>query len=298
MPDHLTPQADDEPVILPDDTGDAEADSSHAEVVAYLGEAMEALYRYGDVEDASILLEKAAHIAPENALVHFSQGLTHYLARDFPAMLASLTKAVELDSESFQNYLMRAIAHMLMANHALALADMDAAIALKPDSHELLKQRAILYAITGDYAAALGDVDQALALAPDSGELHFFRADMLYKLGDHAAALVASEESITHDPREPEPRRLRAEIWLEQGLYEQARAAFEDLNQLEPGAEYIHVGVALARHGLGEVEKAQKMWRLLINAVNAQYTDAAWVVEHLGWEGALADMVHQFVAGL
>ncbi len=298
MSDDITPQPDEEHSTPSDDAVETESASASEEVVAFIGEAMQALYEFGDVNEALTLLEEAAQLAPDDVMVHFSQGITHYMAGDYPAMIASLTKVIERDPENFISYSMRATAHLMMENSALALADLDIAIGLEPDNHDLLKQRAILHAINEDYAAALADVEQALMLAPEVGELYFFRADLHYKLGDQDAALTDVEKSIARDPREPAPRRLRAEIWLEQEKYEQSRAAFEELNQLEPGAEYVHVGMALARHALGEVEEAQKMWLLLINAIDAQYADPDWVADRLGWKGALVDRVRQLIATL
>lgn len=298
MTDDITPTPAEEPTTSPEPPADEVNAPDEAEIAALIGEAMVTLRDYGDVEGALALLEEAVQLAPDHMMVHFSRGMAHYMAGNFPAMVASLTKAIELEPENVISYSMRATAHLMMEDSAAALADLDTAVGIQPDNYQLIKQRAILHSINKDYAAAMADVQLAITLAPDEGELYYFRADLHYKLDNPLAALADLEESITRDPREPMPRRLRAEIWLEQGEYEQALAALEHLQQLEPGAEYIHADMALVRYALGQHVAAQKMWRLLINAVDMHYADLEWAKERLDWPDPLVELARPLVSSL
>lgn len=263
----------------------------------FMAEAREA-YENEEYETALRLIDQAAELLPGDFAARFARTMTHLAQQNVDAAMTDLNEWIEADPTVAYLYLLRSGTRAMQDDFDAALRDMNEAIRLEPGNDFYYYQRAQLYLDLDDLEMALKDAEEALRLAPEKATHYGLRSDVYYRIRRLDEAISDASRCIELDPQDGFACSWRAELYFERGEYEQALAAFEQANRLRPGAEDVHAGLAITCHALGRVEQAQKMWRLLIRAVDEQFADAEWVKEAFGWPDPLMEEVRKLIASL
>lgn len=196
-------------------------------------------------------------------------GETHLAARDYPAALDNLDRALRLDPDQPAALFYKGLAYAASSDTAQALDYLQAALAREPRQPEILHQLAALYNALRDpdqaaRYAALGlrldtasgalhyDYGRQLELRglPDSAAWHYRRALALdttqyradYRLGLAAAAAHRPAQAapyltraLRRNPRLPQARALLAEALEAQNQLPAAFAQYRQLVAENPG---------------------------------------------------------------
>ena len=150
-------------------------------------------HRQGRLNEALVLLVRAAHARPQEAVAHFNKGV----------VLSALQQ------------------------HDEALASYDMAIALKPDYADALKERARWLRARARPAEALAALDKALAVTPNDAVTQANRGLILRDLQRFEAALAAYASALAIKPDHIEARVSRGDIFHRLHRYEEAVAEYD-----------------------------------------------------------------------
>jgi predicted O-linked N-acetylglucosamine transferase (SPINDLY family) len=201
--------------------------------------------RSGRAHDAVDLLQRAAAVGADNALVHYHRGvalgdlerhaeaLESYdravalapgnarawnnrgialacLARHDEA-LESYARALSVRPDYAQAFNNRGVALRDLGRHAEALESYESALRLKPDYVEAISNRGAALHAQRRHGEALDEYARALRLAPDYAEAWNNRGVALAALRRHAEALAAYDRALAFKPR-------YAEAWNNRGV--------------------------------------------------------------------------------
>jgi tetratricopeptide (TPR) repeat protein len=89
--------------------------------------------------------------------------------KDYPAALADITKAIELEPEVGNNYHWRGLTYVEMKDYPAALADFTKAIELQPEDGHNYARRGCIHLATNDVENALADFAKVEALLDKEG---------------------------------------------------------------------------------------------------------------------------------
>ncbi|WP_082773791.1 tetratricopeptide repeat protein [Hymenobacter sp. PAMC 26628] len=197
-------------------------------------------------------------------------GETHLAARDYPAALDNLDRALRLDPNEPAALFYKGLAYAASADTAQALDYLRAALAREPRQPEILHQLAFLYNALRDPEQAVGYAARGLRLDTASGALHYdygrqlelkgvadsaawfyrralvldttqYRADYRLALaagahGQRPAALIPHlARALRRNPRLPKARALLAEALEEHNQLPAALAQYRLLVAENPG---------------------------------------------------------------
>ncbi len=196
-------------------------------------------------------------------------GETNLAARDYPAALDNLDRALRLDPDQSAALFYKGLAYAASADTAQALDYLRAALAREPRQPEMLHQLAALYNALRDPDQAATYAARGLRLDTASGALHYdygrqlelhgrpdsaawhyrralaldttqYRAD--YRLGLAAAKAARPAQAVPHlaralrrNPRLPQARALLAEALEAQNQLPAAYAQYRRLVLENPG---------------------------------------------------------------
>ncbi len=183
--------------------------------------------------------------------------------------------------------------------HQRSLAAAEKAIALDPGLPDGYLERASVRQLTWDFAGAQADVERALALSPGDAREHVGRGSILMSLGRVREGVATLRKAVDLDPLYGRPWVLLAQAQIELGDMASARADLERARELAPDGPFVWhllgvtsllegqpaaalaafersprenfrmMGVALARHGLGQTAAAQEA----LDALTTRFAD-------------------------
>lgn len=135
----------------------------------------------------------ASAAAPDAALPHLLQGIASFQLRLDVDALASLQRAIVLDSTLALAYVNRGNVHRRSGDAESAQRDYDRAIGLDPELAVAWFNRGHARGMARDYDAAADDFRRAAELAPRDGAAHFYLGHAHLRRCDGPAALRAFE---------------------------------------------------------------------------------------------------------
>jgi tetratricopeptide (TPR) repeat protein len=152
------------------------------------------LHRYAEaIADA----EQAVQRAPAIAAYHVDLGYARFWAKDYPAALADLDRAVALDAAQPWTFGYRGRVQRALGRLEAAVADYSQAIALDATEMLFFLWRAQAYAAAGQHAEAEADCTAGLALAGGDARLWAERGWARWQPGvDLLGALSDFTESL------------------------------------------------------------------------------------------------------
>lgn len=198
-----------------------------------------------------------------NAL--FERGNNFTRMGNLTAAVKDYTQVIEQRPDFAPAYYNRAFARQ-HGEHDVqgAVEDYTVALRLKPDLAEAYANRAIAYKQLGDYEACIADYSRAIHLLP--GMVHIVYNN-------------------------------RGEAYFIRGNYEAALADFQKALEHRPGYRYALAGMAVTCYQMGNLEKAESCWRLLLS-YHEKFYDLTWLQQELGWDAPLLETAARLIESL
>ncbi|WP_327589260.1 tetratricopeptide repeat protein [Nonomuraea sp. NBC_00507] len=193
--------------------------------------AMELVQRAIDLADADLPGEHPIH----RLVLHANRAQLLVMAGREEEALADYTRAVEADPGYPDYYLDRGNLLYRLGRTEEALADYEAVLRLSPPFPEAYYNRSELRFAAGDLAGALADLDHTLELDPAFAPAYVNRAGLRVAAGDHAQARDDVEHGLEIAPRDPHLLCVLGQVELAEGHLPEARIAFDQALELDPG---------------------------------------------------------------
>jgi protein O-GlcNAc transferase len=189
-----------------------ESDADHPGVLVMLGFV---LREQGRTNEAREVLERAVHIAGEDADGHY--------------LLGSILEATGPRDEE--------ISHLRKA------------IDLRTDFEFARRQLIIALFKSDRYAEATKLCEESIAILPDSGELHFYRSNLLLHAGEKALAIGSCKRALALNPGLIAAQQSLSRILFDTEQFEQAEVSYRREMELTPEhfGPYHQLGVVLNR---------------------------------------------------
>lgn len=192
-----------------------------------------ALTNLGKFDLALTDFDQALKRAPSLATAHFYRGLVLGQLERNDEALASLTKAIRLETTSQQLFVRASI---LSKTHRYdeAIADLNKAITMDPNNPYYLQSRGRCLLASGRYEDCLSDYSQAIRLNPDLVKSYHGRAAAYAAMNRHSDAIEDLSQVLNLSPDSADAHRDRAKSLLAVGRIEEAQQdlrAFEKLSQ-------------------------------------------------------------------
>lgn len=237
------------------------------------------LYRFTkeDIAAARPLFERAIELDPSFSRAHTSLAYTHQLdilngyTSDRVASLARLTdharRGLQLDESDSYGHIMMAFAHRWAGETELTLAAARRAVEVNPNDASAEASLGNALDLIGQPGEARLHLERALRLNPRDPHAKFFHALMARTClsdRDYEAAELWARKAIELDPMQARPRMFRASALGHLGRLEEARAALQAWQAVQP-----------------QFERTSLDWR--------EYRDVEHIVEGLrraGWKPA------------
>ena len=192
--------------------------------------------------------------------------------------LEAAEKAVELDPRLPDGYLARALIRQVMNwDFSGARADIDRAVALAPSDVRANRDRGQILSVLGHFGDAVETLRKVVDLDPLDGQAWTMLGSAMSAQGDIAGARVAFERARAIIP--DGLWNYLGELSLLEGQPAAALAAFERA----PEGVWRTMGIALARHDLGQEQAAQGA----LDTLTERYADN-WAYQIAGvhaWRG-------------
>ncbi len=199
------------------------------------GDLCLALFRKGDLAEASRVIAQGIGRDPGNARYHALQG-NLFMQQDLPAeAVQSYRRALAREGSNPGFHYNLGLAHAATGAYPEALRSFDDAVALDPANAEAHKSRGVALMSLQRPAEALQAQDRALAIAPNDPAAHFSRAIALTALRRHDDAHTAFARSLELDAGNTEAHNSRGLLFSAQARHTDALACFERALQLQPG---------------------------------------------------------------
>jgi tetratricopeptide (TPR) repeat protein len=147
-----------------------------------------------------------------NASSSYNQGRQHWLAHEFEAAVADLSRAVELRPAWSSAYNLRALALVGAGQYDQALRDADTAVG-QLRSANFLDTRAYVHLKRGEYDLAQSDYDEVFKLTASPGAASYLGRGLVREgLGDTSGAKADLEVGLQLSPQAPvDPQRVDLE---------------------------------------------------------------------------------------
>lgn len=294
-------------------------------------------YEAGDYTAAIRACDWALRISPRDGVLYYNRALMHLRLDAADAAQRDFEFAIQRTPQHLPTYLQQATLYIRQGRIDDALASYQAAIEVNPEAEQPYLLRAMLYGRQGNLQDALRDNDQAIELIQaaldkaeqygsyitsdkDTGALkqrlayaYANRASIYANAGHHSEATTDYDHSIELLPDDPILYANRAEGHISAGAlptalddYATARQMLDDretplvINGLAGSRQlddYINAGEAVIHFMQGATDRAQALWRRLLD-VDARFADSEWVRVQLDWSPELQAQAAALIATL
>jgi tetratricopeptide (TPR) repeat protein len=205
---------------------------------------------------------EAIKLAPENAEIVRSRGLSLFMEKKYDEALADLDRALELDPDHADTYEARGVILFLQGKTGDAIKAFDRAIELEPTSAVAYTHRARIFAIENEDEKAMEQLDKAIKLDPNLSTAYLLRARLLQQKGDKDGAKADLEKVLKLSPTDDQALQLRALMRAEGGQLDEAIKDLEQLRRADPDNQELLAQLAI-------FYTADKQPRLALDAFNA-----------------------------
>jgi tetratricopeptide (TPR) repeat protein len=233
----------------------------------------------GQTDQAAQLYQAALKLQPHSGPAEYGLGLMESVAKNYPAGVELLTRALHDDPTLTNAYLFLGIAYLNLQKPEQALPHLEKFYRLQPSDPEVRFFLAGTYNALGNYPKAAQYYADQLRLTPDRTELWYDLGECLLDIprqmkldllagargkyvswmldaqeqegkGNLTAAEGDFREAIKADPAGPEPYVALGNLLLSQGTQGEAKAQFQEALQHAPQN-------CRALEGLGDVALAE-----------------------------------------
>ncbi|MEJ2266211.1 MAG: tetratricopeptide repeat protein [Anaerolineales bacterium] len=172
-------------------------------------------------------------------------------------LFTSLLNQVELQPANRAAALARrGLIHRLEGNYPAAIADLQEAIELNPEDAWALIQRGEAYRLHGKHEQALLDYDRAIDLDPENTLAHVLRGENYRQQEQFEKALAEFQTVIEKDPENAWAVVLRSETFRQVVRLQVALSGFDRAVELAPDDPYVVTHRGEAYRLLGQSEQA------------------------------------------
>lgn len=158
-------------------------------------------------------LTHAAELAPDNARVQFNLALVYQRQKDYPKVVSTLKRGLELDPKAGDEYFNLGNAYVLLDRRADALAAFEQAVALKSTFWEAINNIGLLNYENGNIAEAKDRWQQASSINARAAEPRLALGVALYASGEQEKGLTLGEEAFAIDKHYAELDYLKENLW-------------------------------------------------------------------------------------
>ncbi|HEY4028737.1 MAG TPA: aspartyl protease family protein [Caulobacteraceae bacterium] len=137
---------------------------------------------------------------PKDAAGYVRRASASSARLNFPAAIADLSKAIELEPADPEHYLQRAPMYLVTGQPARAIADYGEVLKRKPDNVAALVARGVLYVAANDTEHARADLSAALKAAPNDPALPLAVATAYSASGLHQDAQALYDRWLKEHP--------------------------------------------------------------------------------------------------
>lgn len=153
-------------------------------------------FSFGNHQRTKEALEKAIEISPENAQARILEGFIQLANKHPEAALASMQKAVELDSGLSNAWFGKGLAKFKLGQTEQARQDLQAATILEPQRALLRSYLGKAYETDNEWIAAIRELDRAKILDPNDPTPWLYSALIQYKKNALIPAITELQESV------------------------------------------------------------------------------------------------------
>jgi tetratricopeptide (TPR) repeat protein len=216
--------------------------------------------------------------APTTAAEFSRRGAALAARKDFPAAIADLTKAIELEPNDGGHYYDRAQAQLGARQPVLAMADLDQALKDSPDHVQGLMTRGELLIQRRELTRAQADFDAAIRLAPENHNLPLRAGAAYTRTGNFEQGIREYDGWLAAHPKDDAAAQvLNARCFTRAAWGKELETALADCDAaMKRGGKISTVldnrGLVLLR--LGRIDKAIKQYDAAIRA----QPKAAWAL--------------------
>lgn len=171
---------------------------------------------------AIALLPGATPVWSQSAETYRQQGLALRSAERYPAAIAALQKAVELDPNNLAGLVLLGWTQHRAGQQTAATATLQQALTQNPFAVPTLNALGIVYLVEGQLGAAIATHGWAALLKPNN-EIAYYNLSLAFeRIGQYDWAIAAAQTAAQLEPRNPHP--LIAEAIAHAGNRDQAQA--------------------------------------------------------------------------
>lgn len=228
---------------------------------------------------AAVHLEHAARVAgtPDVALL-YALASSQTMAGQTDAARQTLTRMLQMGSDSAPLHLLLGEAEFNVAHNAEALAEFQKALAIDPRLASVHFQLGLVQLKNRNYPAAIQAFSAELKLRPECAECYFERGSSEYMQHQDEAAWTDIGTSLKMNPQDHDAWYYRARLQLRKGEREAAVASLRRaiaVDGLQPASHYL-LGRTLL--GLGQAAAARQQLALAdrLHQQQDQRNDAAF----------------------
>ncbi|HEY3376713.1 MAG TPA: tetratricopeptide repeat protein [Armatimonadota bacterium] len=222
------------------------------------------LNQLGRFADASVLLQRALELDPENPTVYTEIGFAHGELDNLPAARRAYAYAAELEPQNPAHW--RALTHLALVAeeyeeaHAFALH----AVTLDPDSVHALHQLAFARYRLGQMEGAIAVLERAVEIDPDDRESILRLAGTLREAGRIRLAIARTAAYLLRHDTDPEVLGVMSDLLQQDGTAPELFAHAERLlarNPRDPDALDL---LAWGYYQHGRVQESLEVLRRLV----------------------------------
>ncbi|MBB3062736.1 tetratricopeptide repeat protein [Microbulbifer rhizosphaerae] len=213
------------------------------------------LLRYGELEDALRLLDKAAEIQPDNPDVFLERGALHSQLNNDDLAMRDFKKAIAIAPTDFRGPFNLGLAKEFIGDLDGALESINKAVELNPMNFNIIAKRGLLQQKIGKVQGAVEDFDKALELNPKSADLFNLRGDIKREAGDFEGAFRDFDKAIALKPDLGSAWLNRSFAYLSQNEWKKARNDLDEARVHTPEAPLRYVIEALVAFNDRDHEK-------------------------------------------
>lgn len=168
-------------------------------------------------------------------LKRLDRKIARFLYRDKPLSMSTLDKRLEKNPNDVKTLHLRCEMHMKQRNYLAVIADATKAIELNPQNHIAYYCRALAYQYHDKRLDdALLDLNQSIALCDNYANAYFHRALIYGIKGDKERAFADFSKTLKLDPANIDARYIRSGILLHDDKFEEAIRDAEKVKSLAP----------------------------------------------------------------
>lgn len=216
------------------------------------------LLKAREFRQAAEPLNRVRELSPDNLPSRLLLGQIYLMVKQ-PDKVLAITDEIHAHPEHFQlsetNAIqiacMEASAQFLNTNATAGTRILQEATSTYPTNEPLLSLAAAIYWTYGSYTNALALIDRRLKLSPDDPNVLIQKSFVYTQMKDYPRSIQILSQVLENSPTNTTALLNRAAAYLNDGQLDEAKADYQHILELHPGAVQVSFGlaeVALRQH--------------------------------------------------